>query len=158
MAKKTGRPTKYTKELGKNICKRIALGETVLSIGRDPKMPTTSTIYLWLLDEDKKEFSDNYAIARMAQANHLFDETLEIADDGSNDFIEKEYENGRIEEIPDHEHLNRSRLRVDTRKWYLSKVLPKIYGDKLDLTSGNKPIQSNAIAFVPMKSDEADSK
>lgn len=151
MAKKTGRPTTYTKALGKRICERIASGETVMSIARDPKMPASSTIYLWLLDENKKEFSENYDKARVAQADHFFDELLEIADDSAEDYVEKEIGDGITVSHYNSEHVNRSRLRVDTRKWYLSKVLPKKYGDKLDVTSGDKPIQNNTITFVTMK-------
>jgi Bacteriophage Sf6, terminase small subunit-like len=35
----------------------------------------------------------------------------------------------------DAEHVQRSRLRVEARKWLLSKALPKVYGDKLDLNT-----------------------
>ena len=151
------RPTKYTEELGKEICQRIASGETVLSISKDPDMPASSSIYLWLLDENKKEFSENYAQARMAQADYYFDQLIEIADDKTKDDIDFEREDGSVTSLPNKEHMARSRLRVDTRKWYLSKVLPKKFGDKLDVTSGDKPIQGNAITFIPMN-NEADSK
>lgn len=66
------------------------------------------------------------------QAELLADELLSIADDGRNDTYEvTEGEEKSIR--TDHDVINRSRLRVDTRKWYLSKVLPKIYGDKVDM-------------------------
>lgn len=128
------RPTKYTKKLGKIICSRIALGESVAHIIQDTQMPASSTIYLWLLDEDKKEFSECYARARNAQAELMFEELLDIADDGSNDYMtitkgDKTYN------VEDREVTNRSKLRVDTRKWYLSKVLPKKFGEKLDLST-----------------------
>lgn len=139
MAHPGGRPSIYTNKLGKEICSRIALGESVLHICSDESMPVSSTIYLWLLDEDKKEFSDNYARARNIQAELMFEELLDIADDGSNDYMtikkgDKEYN------VEDREVTNRSKLRVDARKWYLSKVLPKKFGDKMDVTSGGKPI------------------
>jgi len=120
------RPTDYTPELGKDICKRIAQGESVRAIGRDDMMPSSTTIFNWLLDEDKEEFFEQYAKARNIQAEHLFEELLDIADSG--------------------EDVNRDRLRVDTRKWYLSKVLPKKYGDKMDFTSDGKPITGVDIA------------
>ena len=56
----------------------------------------------------------------------MVDELLEIADDCTNDYMER---NGKL--VFDGEHISRSRLRVDTRKWLLSKALPKLYGDKL---------------------------
>ena len=73
----------------------------------------------------------------------LFDETLEIADDCTNDWMVRQTANGDDEDeerepsystVPNHEHINRSRLRIDTRNWYISKVLHKKFGDKLDLT------------------------
>ncbi len=131
-----GRPTTYTKELGDKICKRIASGESVRSIDKDKKMPSGATIYNWLLDENKREFFEQYARARSIQAEIMFEELLEIADDGSNDWMTLERRDGTEIELENKEVVNRSRLRVDTRKWYLSKVLPKKFGDKLDLTSG----------------------
>jgi len=43
--------------------------------------------------------------------------------------------------------MGRSRLRVDVRKWYLSKVLPKKFSDKLDLTSDHKPLAATIIGM-----------
>jgi hypothetical protein len=51
---------------------------------------------------------------------------LKISDDGRNDYTETE--DG---EVPNHEHIQRSRLRVDSRKWLASKLVPKKYGDKV---------------------------
>lgn len=128
-----GRPTTYTKELGNIICSRIALGEAVKNICADEKMPASSTVYLWLLDEDKKEFSESYARARNIQAELMFEEILDIADDGSNDYMT--ITKGEVSyNVEDREVTNRSKLRVDTRKWYLSKVLPKKFGEKLTHT------------------------
>jgi hypothetical protein len=56
-------------------------------------------------------------------------------DDGSNDWIERELESGHVIRVPDYEHIAQSRLRVDTRKWLMSKLLPKKYGEKLDVAT-----------------------
>lgn len=61
----------------------------------------------------------------------MADETLEICDDGSNDWLERQGEDEKRTYVLNGEHVQRSRLRVDTRKWLLSKALPKIYGDKI---------------------------
>lgn len=102
-------------------------------------MPEARTIHYWLLDKDKEAFFQQYARARGIQAEVMFDEILEIADDGSNDLMTITKGNSSYE-MEDKEVTNRSKLRVDSRKWYLSKVLPKKFGDKMDITSGNKPI------------------
>ena len=135
MARKQGRPTIFTKILGDSICKRIMGGESVRTICKDKDMPDAGTIYNWLLDKDASFFKQ-YARAKDTQAEQMFDELLEIADDGSNDYTEDE--DGAM--VVNYENIQRSRLRVDTRKWYLSKVLPKKFGDKLDLTSGGDKI------------------
>lgn len=141
------RPSIFTQELVDTICKRIAEGESVRTICKDDDMPSGVTIYNWLLDDDKKEFFKQYARARDAQAELMFDELLEIADDGRNDYMERENKDGSTYEVVNSEHINRSRLRVDTRKWYLSKVLPKKYGDKLDMTTDGKPFTLNVVRY-----------
>lgn len=134
------RPTIFTEKLGQSICERIANGESLRDIVKDENMPSSSTVFRWLLDEEKKEFWEQYEKARNIQAELMFEELLEIADDGQNDWMEKEYKDGSSYITMNPEHFGRSRLRVDTRKWYLSKVLPKKFGEKMDLTTGGKPL------------------
>jgi len=151
-----GRPEIYTEELGKEICRRLSLGESLLSICKNnDDMPATSTVYLWLLDEDKKTFSENYARARASQAEVMFDELLDIADDSSKDTMVVKI-GGKEQIVENREFTTRSRLRVDTRKWYLSKVLPKKFGDKLDLTSNGKDLPTPILANVHR--DDRDTK
>jgi hypothetical protein len=82
---------------------------------------------------DTEGFSDRYARAREAQQLHYADEIVEIADDGSNDWIEREHENGRVDVVPDREHISRSSLRVDTRKWLMARLARKTFGDKIGI-------------------------
>ena len=132
--RKRGRPSIYTPELAQTICCRIAEGESVRSIGRDDDMPTEATIRGWALD-DLNGFFSQYTRAVQIRAMRWADEITEIADDGSNDTYVDENGNERTNA----EVVARSRLRVDTRKWMLSKVLPKVYGDKLDVNHGVQP-------------------
>ena len=77
----------------------------------------------------------------------MFEELLDIADDGSNDWVLRE---GKDEEEwwqLNQEAISRSRLRVDTRKWYLSKVLPKKFGEKMDVTTDGKPISIQLVNY-----------
>lgn len=143
---KMGRPTTYTKKIAKEICDRIALGESVRNICADKKMPASSSIFRWLLDEDKKDFWEQYVRARNIQAELMFEELLDISDDGSNDYMTITKGNTSYN-IEDREVTNRSKLRVDTRKWYLSKVLPKKFGDKLDVTSAGDKIAINVVKY-----------
>lgn len=148
---KVGRPSKYNIKLADTICNRIANGESLLSISKEEDMPVASTIHLWVLEND--EFSDKYEKARLMQAAYMFDELLDIADDGKNDWMDKEDPDNPGYNL-NGEHIQRSRLRTDVRKWYLSKVAPKVYGDKLDLSSLGKKIEGNTI-IVRDFSDES---
>lgn len=129
MAVVQGRPTVFTDVLGTTICKRLADGESLRTICKDDEMPSKSSVFEWILDGQHKEFADQYAKAREIQAEHLADEIFDIADDGKNDWMERQTDAGPIYELRG-EHIQRSRLRVDSRKWYLSKVLPKKFGER----------------------------
>ncbi len=136
---KKGRPSRYTPELAAKICARLAEGETLRSICRDVAMPSKTTLLRWLADERNVDFRDQYAHAREMQADALFDEALEIADDASGDWSTDK--DGK--KTLDHEHVQRSRLRVDTRKWAAGKLAPKRYGDKMQHTGdGGGPIRT----------------
>lgn len=89
---------------------------------------------------ESDEYANKYARACEVRADVIFDEIFGIADDGTNDLMT--VVKGQVEyEMENKEVTNRSKLRVDTRKWALSKMNPKKYGDKIDVTSGNEPIK-----------------
>lgn len=123
-----GRPTVYTDKLGREICDRLADGESVRSICRDDHMPDEKQVRTWALN-DQHPFSPQYARAREIGYARLAEEIIEIADDSSDDWLPPE--NSDDDPRLNHEAVARSRLRVDTRKWLLSKMLPKMYGDKV---------------------------
>lgn len=126
----TGRPTDYTRETADIICERIANGQSLRSICKADDMPAASTVFRWL--SLHKDFSEQYARVREAQADTLFDEMLDIADDARNDWMERSGEDNAGWQA-NGEHIQRSRLRLDARKWMASKLQPKKYGDKLEL-------------------------
>ena len=147
---KGGRPHALDQALMDEICERVADGETVRQIGKLDHMPVASTIYLTLARD--KEFSDQYAIARQAQLARWEDEILEIADDASNDWIERSGRDGDAGWVLNGEAIGRSRLRVDSRKWIMSKRLPKVYGDKVTTEhtgEGGKPIKLEWVIVDP---------
>ncbi len=137
--RKKGRPSLYTEALAAKLCRRLAEGETLRAICRDKAMPDKATVLRWLADKTEVDFRDQYAHARDMQADALFDEALEIADDASGDWtVDKDGKKAL-----DHEHIQRSRLRVDTRKWAAGKMAPKRYGDKIQHTGdGGGPIRT----------------
>jgi len=123
--------SKFSMKLAMEICNRLIGGESLRRICRDDNMPDLKTVWRWLQAEGRMFdiFRQQYASARVLQAETFVDEIVDIADDGCNDYVEREIAEGVVVINPDHEHLARSKLRIDTRKWYASKVLPKIYGD-----------------------------
>lgn len=125
----TGRPSVMVPEVRAEILDRIADGETIRQMCRDEHMPAASTVYLALAND--KAFSDQYVREKEAQLERMADEILEISDDGRNDWVERENKDGSTYEAVDHDHISRSKLRVDTRKWLMSKLAPKKYGDKV---------------------------
>jgi hypothetical protein len=128
-AAKVGRPSDYSPEIADLICERIADGESVRAICADDNMPSKSMVFRWLSAHE--EFRDQYARAKEAQAEHMADEMLDIADDGSNDWMERRNADGSTYEVVNGEHIQRSRVRIDARKWLLSKLAPKKYGEKI---------------------------
>ena len=126
---KVGRPTDFTPEISSLICERVATHafglKRLCKIYDD--MPDESTVYLWRIKN--KEFSQQYAQAKMRQADLLAEECIDIADDDSQDI--KVNDEGY--ETFNGEFVARSRLRIDTRKWMASKLLPKQYGERREL-------------------------
>ena len=122
---------RYSEALAETILLRLANGETLKQVCEDDGMPVESAVRQWANNLDHP-FSARYARARELGWLRMADELIDIADDGRNDWIEKKVKGGTIRTV-DEECVKRSQLRLDTRKWLLSKALPKIYGDKLEV-------------------------
>lgn len=143
-----GRPTRYSAKLAERILARLIDGQSLREICRDKGLPAESTVRLWAVS-DIDGFSARYTQAREAQMDRFAEEIIEIADDGTNDWIERQLNDGRTETAPDHEHITRSRLRVDTRKWLMSKLAPKRYGERMELEHsgpGGGPIETRELS------------
>jgi hypothetical protein len=131
-----GRPTDYTPELGDYICDQLTQGRSLVSICKEDKMPATVSIYKWLREHE--EFANNYARARENQADYYADEILDIADSA--------------------EDPQKARLQVDTRKWIASKLKPKKFGDKIDMTTNGKDLPTPILggAAKSVQTDNSD--
>jgi hypothetical protein len=108
--KKLGRPTDYTPEIAREISDRMVDGNSLRAVCQQDDMPDEGTVYRWIARYP--EFREIYAHARELQAMRWAEEVLTIADKTTLDPQDR-------------------RIRVDTRKWLLSKILPRVYGDKL---------------------------
>lgn len=113
------------------ICARLAEGDSLREICREPGMPGKSTVMRWL--HDNEAFRDQYARAKDIGIEALAEDILDIADDGRNDWMHRSGADKEESWIANGESARRSQIRIDARKWLLSKLAPKKYGDKLDL-------------------------
>lgn len=135
-----GRPSDYTQELADRICGQLAEGISLRTVCKGEGMPVASTVFLWLRTHEG--FSEQYARAKEESADALVEEMMDIADDGSNDWMEI-HDKENVGYRQNGEAINRSRLRVDTRKWVASKLKAKKYGDKQQVEhSGSLTLES----------------
>ncbi len=134
--KPVGRPSLYTKELANKICADLADGRTLRGICRDEGMPTFQTVFNWLNADE--EFFERYTHAREVQAHALADEVIELAE--------------RLGNACESEEAQAIRTRMDARKWYTGKVLPKIFGERMSLDKPpEQPIDWDAFFSSGMK-------
>lgn len=123
--------TSYTPEIGDKICAEIADGKSVRRVCELEGMPHRTTVFRWL--REFPEFQKQYTLATEARADAFVEETIDIADDGSNDWMDANEPDNPGYKL-NGEHIQRSKLRIDTRKWNAARMKPKKYGDKVDLT------------------------
>lgn len=124
-----GRPSEFTQEKADYICRELAEGRSLRSICEEKGTPNITTIFYWL--RNYPEFSKQYAEAREMQMERMAEEILQIADDADRDTIIKKGKSGEEYEAMNSEWVQRSKLRVDTRKWLMSKMAPKKFGEKV---------------------------
>lgn len=116
-----GRPPGYSNELADRICEAVANSQSGLrkTLESDPEFPALASVRDWL--KKHAYFSQAFAHAKRQQLEAMAEDIVDHAMDERLD-------------------PNERRLIVDTKKWLLSKLLPKTYGDKLDLTSSGEAL------------------
>jgi hypothetical protein len=146
--RKAVRPIKYGAGVAGEILARLAAGkETLTAILHDDHMPSMATVLNWV--GENEEFREAYHVARLAKAEMYADQAIEISDDGSADFVLREKGEGEVEIVIDREAIQRSHLRVATRKWAASKLAPKQYGDRTALDVGGQD-GDNPLTFAEL--------
>ncbi len=113
-------PTAYTVECGVELCRLLGASppQSLTAVCEERGMPNRATVFKWL--ELHEEFAAAYADARRSQAHAAFDHILELCDELAASGLA-------------HEDITALKVRIDTLKWATSKLLPKVYGDKLTL-------------------------
>jgi hypothetical protein len=131
-----GRPTDYTPELGERICEVVALNPKGLPALCDEYkwFPADETIRKWRYRHP--EFNGNYMRAKEFQLEQMAEVILDICDETP--VCEMPDPDGGVSLRVDGAGVQRNRLRVDTRKWIMSKLAPKRFGEKSEVAlSGN---------------------
>ena len=131
-----GRPSSYDPVVAEKICELLSEGIPLREICRMEGMPPWRNIYFWMArDED---LSAHIARAREAGYDAIAEECLDIADNATNDWMEREFRNAHgkieVEQVVNTEHIQRSKLRIETRLKLLAKWRPEKYGDKTVIT------------------------
>jgi hypothetical protein len=144
-----GQPTKYTQELADRICEQLALGYSIRTVCRGEGMPSVASIFNWF--RTYPEFLEQYTRAKQESSDAMAEDILDIADDGSNDYMAITRKDESEAWQLNGEHLQRSRLRVETRKWLMAKMKPKKYGEKLDVVSDGEKLRQSVVIYRPEK-------
>lgn len=135
----SGRSTTFTKEIADEICDRIVEGTSLAEICRDPEMPAYRTVFRWL--RENEAFRQDYTRAREDQGDTDADAVSDIAQQALLGLIDP----------------SAARVAIDARKWTAGRRKPKVYGDKIDVTSGGEQIKiPQAITMNFVKPDDAD--
>lgn len=124
-----GTKTIFTPELCSKICDFVIEGYTMRQIAAMDGMPTKASIFRAM--SRNEDFAAAYAEARDLQTMMWEDDLTDIADNSNNDWVEKERANGSTEIALNHEAMQRSKLRIETRKWLMACRKPQKYGTKV---------------------------
>lgn len=127
--------TKDQKNKAARVCQIVASGVSLREACRVVKI-APSTFRTWRIASGDLE--TQYARAKEDRATNIFEDILNIVDDSDADPQDR-------------------RIRMDARKWMLGKMSPKRYGDKLDVTSGDKPMEPfTGFTLVDLRADDAE--
>ena len=135
------KPVTYTRRMADEICNRLATGESLRSICRDPHMPDEKAVRLWVIAR-ADTFAPQFTRARELGFQSIAEEVIEISDadytlpDGTVD-------NGSVQQ---------ARLRSDNRKWFLSKMMPRQFGDRVtqEITGEDGGALISRIELIPV--------
>ena len=122
-----GRPSNYNPEIAAAVCAQIAIGDLLTKVCTKPGMPSIATVFNWF--GRHPEFVEQYARAKESQCEVLGNQLVELAATARLGEKRKTMPDGKVE-IVTGDMVERSKLHVDALKWYLSKVMPKKYGDR----------------------------
>jgi hypothetical protein len=143
------RPSEFTKEVGDKVCQQIANGLSMRSVCAPDEMPDMSTVFRWLRTDE--EFCKQYARATEERTEAQNEMLLELGDEAQElaQNVDPKAANAVVSAV---------KLKADNLKWVMSKMKPKKYGDKLDLTSGGEKLPQPIINVQPHNGHKEDNE
>lgn len=133
------RPSEFDQSIADQLCAWLAEGRSLNKFCALEGNPAATTIRRW--KEQSAEFRSQYAQARLDQYYFWADQIVDISDDGVNDTYLDDKGNVRT----DHDVIHRSKLRVESRKWLLSKRLPAEFGDQV--SASDQKVEPKTLVF-----------
>jgi hypothetical protein len=126
---------KFSDELLSEMLEQVASGESLNQVCKKAGMPTRKTFYKWVADDESVR--NRYEAALSIRADWVFDQIIEIADEPVGSTMGGGTDAGAVA---------KQKLQVDARKWVLSKMEPKKYGDRTQVDQ-NLTVRSLAEAL-----------
>jgi hypothetical protein len=126
-----GRPKEFpdSHPVWAEILDRVTSGKSLSSAIKDKGMPVWSTVQLRIATDES--FRSKYDDAVQARADRLAEEILELADADMPNWLEGPGASAWVQQ---------KRLQVDARKWVASKLKPRTYGERLDVSVSDNRI------------------
>ena len=120
-----GRPVKWPQghPVWQEIVDKVSAGKSVSTVLRDDNMPNW-TRFQAMLEQDER-LRQAYEKAVQDRADRLADEILQLSDEVMPDGLEGAMASAWVQQ---------KRMQVDARKWIASKLKPRTYGDRIDMT------------------------
>lgn len=139
-SKKVGRPTDYTPEMADLICEQLSMGKSLKSaLEAVEGSPSAATVFSWM--GKIKEFPDKYARAKQEGTDAMAEDIMDISDESISDAYKADPKAAGAA-------VQAQRLRIDTRKWLMSKMKPKKYADHIDVTSGGQALPQPILNVI----------
>lgn len=137
-----GRPNEYTQEKAREICEMLSMGISLRTICITQTMPAISTVFKWM--RENEEFSKQYAQAKQESAEAWHEELAELGDEAIrlSQTVDSKASGAVVQAV---------KLKADNIKWMMSKMKPKKYGDKIDMTTNGKDIPTPILGGVTKK-------
>jgi terminase small subunit-like protein len=119
----------YTAEIAERVLDELMSGRLLVDICSEPDMPSVSSVRRWIRD-NREGFAACYLQAREIGWHTIGEQVLHVVDDRANDWIVQKREDGGTQKILDPQRVSRAQLRFKARRWLLSRMLPRTFGDR----------------------------